>query len=221
MIIAFLAFFLITARRAKLVPSRPQMFLEWIYSFVRTGIVEGTIGEREGAKYVPFLATMLVAIFCLNVTGVIPGLNIAGTSVIGIPLLLALTTFVVYLVAGIRKHGFFRYFKQSLVLPGVPAPMHILLVPLEALQLFITRPFSLTVRLMFNMVAGHFMLVIFTMLTHNLFFVASGPLQAVGVLAGAGGLAITVFEIFVSALQAYIFTILTAVYIQMSLADEH
>jgi F-type H+-transporting ATPase subunit a len=211
----------ITARRAKLVPSRPQMFAEWVYGFVRNGIVEGTMGLREGERYVPFLATMLVAIFCLNATGVIPGLNIAGTSVIGIPLLMALTVFVVYLVSGIRKHGAGQYFKQSLVLPGVPAPMHILLVPLEALQLFVTRPFSLTIRLLANMVAGHFMLIIFTMLTHNLFFVAQGPLQAVGVLSGIGGLAITFFELFVAALQAYIFTMLSAVYIQMSLADEH
>lgn len=197
------------------------MFLEWVHGFVRNGIVESTIGLREGEKYIPFLATMLVGLFCLNATGVIPGLNIAGTSVIGIPLLMALTTFVLYLVAGIRKHGFFRYFKQSLVLPGVPAPVHLLLVPLEALQLFITRPFSLTIRLLANMIAGHFMLVIFMMLTHNLFFVAQGPLMAVGVLSGIGGLAITLFEIFIAALQAYIFTILTAVYIQMSLADAH
>ena len=150
----------------------------------------------------------------------IPGLNLAGTSVIGLPLLLALWTFVTYVGAGIKKHGFLGYFKSETMPPGIPWPIYILLIPIELLQVVVIRWASLTIRLLANMVAGHMMIVVFIGMTHALLF--SGDwLIAISPFAGAMAIGIYGFEIFVGALQAFIFTMLTAVYIQLATADEH
>jgi F-type H+-transporting ATPase subunit a len=156
----------------------------------------------------------------MNLAGVIPGLNLAGTSVIGLPLLLALWTFATYVIFGIKKHGFLGYLKHETMPPGVPKPIYILLIPIEFLQVVLIRWASLTIRLLANMVAGHIMLVVFIGLTQALLFSGSW-LIAVSPFAGALSIGIYGFEMFVAALQAFIFTMLTAVYINMATADEH
>jgi F-type H+-transporting ATPase subunit a len=104
--------------------------------------------------------------------------------------------------------------------PGVPKPIYILLIPIEFLQIVLIRWASLTIRLLANMVAGHIMLVVFIGLTQALLFSGSW-LIAVSPFAGALSIGIYGFEMFVAALQAFIFTMLTAVYINMATADEH
>jgi F-type H+-transporting ATPase subunit a len=104
--------------------------------------------------------------------------------------------------------------------PGVPKPIYILLIPIEFLQVVLIRWASLTIRLLANMVAGHIMLVVFIGLTQALLFSGSW-LIAVSPFAGALSIGIYGFEMFVAALQAFIFTMLTAVYINMATADEH
>ena len=125
--------------------------------------------------------------------------------------------------AGFRKHGL-GYLKNSLVIPGVPWPLHALLIPLEFLSTFILRPVTLALRLLMNMVAGHMLLVLCFTATHFFFFTVLANGQLIGLL-GIGtfafGIAFTLLELFVAVLQAYVFTILTAIYIQMSLADGH
>jgi F-type H+-transporting ATPase subunit a len=102
--------------------------------------------------------------------------------------------------------------------------MHILLIPLEFLSTFILRPITLALRLLMNMVAGHMLLVLCFSATNFFFFTVLANGQLIGLL-GIGtfafGIAFTVLELFVAILQAYVFTILTAIYIQMSLADGH
>jgi F-type H+-transporting ATPase subunit a len=214
--IAVSLLFWAAARRATLVPGRAQNVAEMALDFVRVNIVEEVLGERRGRRYVPLLTIMFFAILAMNITGVVPLLNIASTSTVTVPLLLAIVSWIAFVVAGIRAHGVFGYVRSSLFPAGVPWPVYIILAPIELVSTFILRPATLTVRLMANMLAGHLLLVLFFSMTSWLFLEASGALKAVGTLTFAAGFAFTVFEIFVAALQAYIFTLLTAVYISLS-----
>jgi F-type H+-transporting ATPase subunit a len=210
-------------RRMQLVPSRGQAALEFMLGFVRNSIVFDTLGEKDGKRFMPVLMTFFFLIIGMNITGVIPGLQLAGTAVVGLPLILAVVAYVMFVYAGFRKYGF-RYLKNALVIPGVAWPMHILLIPLEFLSTFILRPITLALRLLMNMVAGHMLLVLCFSATNFFFFTVLANGQLIGLL-GIGtfafGIAFTVLELFVAILQAYVFTILTAIYIQMSLADGH
>lgn len=210
-------------RRMKLIPTRGQAALEFMLGFVRNSIVYDTLGEKDGKRFLPVLMTFFFLIIGMNLTGIIPGLQIASTAVIGLPLILAVVAYVMFVYAGFRKHSF-GYLKNALFIPGVPWPLHFLLVPLEFLSTFILRPITLALRLLMNMVAGHMLLVLCFTATHFFFFTVLASGNLIGLL-GIGtftfGVAFTVLELFVAVLQAYVFTILTAIYIQMSLADGH
>ena len=208
------------ASRARLVPGRTQSVLEMGLDFVRKNVAEDIIGKEKAGKYVALLTTVFFAILAFNITGVIPGLNIAGTSLIGLPVMLALWVYVMYLGAGIRAHGVGGYLKASLFPPGVPPFLYVLLTPVEFLTVFVIRPVTLAIRLMANMVAGHLMLVLCFAATDFFVREASG-MSVFAVPSFLGGIAITLFEVFVAALQAYIFVVLTAVYISSSISEEH
>lgn len=210
-------------RRLKLVPTRGQVAMEFVINFVRRGIVIDTLGEKDGKRFMPILMTIFFLTLALNLTGTIPGLQIASTGLIGQALIMAVVAYVTFIYAGINRHGV-KFFKNSLVLPGVPLPIQPVIILLEFLSTFIIRPITLTLRLTMNMVAGH-MLLALCFLATNFFFItvlASGnPLGLIGVGTFAFGVVFVVLEIFIGALQAFVFTILTAIYIQMALADEH
>ncbi len=212
---------MIAARRATLVPGRFQNAVEMLLDFVRVNVAEDIMGKEKGRKYVALLTTIFFAILAFNLTGVVPGLNIAGTSLIGLPVMLALWVYVMYLGAGVKAHGLGGFLKNSLFPPGVPPFLYILLAPVEFLQVFVLRPVTLAIRLMANMVAGHLMLVLCFSATQYLLFEASSQLKVFGALTLVGGFAITLFELFVAALQAYIFVVLTAVYLSQSVEKEH
>ena len=219
-VVVLLTVMVVAARRAKLVPSRGQNVAELLRDFVRVNVAEDIIGKEKAHKYVAFLTTVFFAILAFNLTGIVPGLNIAGTSLIGLPVMLALWVYVMYLGAGIRHHGLGGFLKTSLFPPGVPPFLYVLLTPVEFLTVFILRPVTLAIRLMANMVAGHLMLVLCFAATD--FFVRSmSGMTVFAVPSLLGGFAITLFEVFVAALQAYIFVVLAAVYISQSVADEH
>jgi F-type H+-transporting ATPase subunit a len=207
----------------KIVPRRPQAALEGIFGFVRQNIIYDTLGERLGRRYEPILMTFFFLILSMNLTGIIPGLQLAGTSNIGLPIVLSIVAWIMFMYAGTREKGG-RFWKDSLFLPGVPWPLYFLLVPLEFFSTFILRPITLTLRLTMNMIAGHMLLVLCFSATHFFFFtvLASGnPLGLLGIGSFAFGVAFTVLELFVAALQAYVFTILSAIYIQLAVAEEH
>lgn len=218
---ALIIIFVIAARRAKLVPGRFQNVIEMILDFVRVNVAEEILGKEKARKYVALLTTIFVAILAFNLTGVIPGLNIAGTSLIGLPIMLALWVYVMYLGAGVRALGVGGFLKNSLFPPGVPPFLYVLLTPVEFLTVFILRPATLAIRLMANMVAGHLMLVLCFSATQYFLFEAAPAMKAFGAFTFLGGFAITLFELFVAALQAYIFVILAAVYISLSIEEEH
>lgn len=211
----------ITATRAKVVPGRWQGAVEWLLDFVRNGIVYQIIGELRGKKYVPMITTMFMTILVFNLCGVIPGANIAATATIAMPLVFALWTLIQYWAAGIRAHGLGGFLKEELFPAGVPWPVYILLTPIQLLEIVLIRPFSLTLRLFANMLSGHLLVAITLAMSNYYLIEAQGALtKSVGVLWFLGGFALTGFEIFVAALQAFIFCILSCVYINQSLGEE-
>jgi F-type H+-transporting ATPase subunit a len=136
------------------------------------------------------------------------------------PLVLAITAYLAFIYAGLRKHPG-TFLRNSLFPPGVPWPLYIIVTPIEIVSTFILRPITLTLRLLMNMVVGHFLLVLFFSATH-FFVLYSGNLQALfGLGTIAFSIVFTFFEIFVALLQAYVFALLTAVYLQLALAEEH
>lgn len=211
----------VAARRAKLVPDRFQNVIELLLDFVRVNVAEEILGKDRARKYVPLLTTLFFAILAFNITGIIPGINIAGTALVGLPVVLAAWVYVMYLGAGVKAHGVGGFLKASLFPPGVPWFMYVLLTPIEFLTVFIIRPATLAIRLMANMVAGHLMLVLCFSATQYFIFEAAPAMKVFGALTFTAGLAMTLFEAFVAALQAYIFVVLTAVYISLSVEEEH
>lgn len=213
--------FVVAARSPKLVPNRSQGVAEMALEFVRVSIGEEILGARA-RKYIPMLTTIFFAVLTFNLTGIVPLLNIAGTSLIGIPIMLALWVFVMYIGAGIKAHhGVGKFLKTNLFPPGVPWFLYLLITPIEILQVFVIRPATLAIRLTANMIAGHLLLVLCFSATHFFFFEASAAMKPIGVLSLGAGFAFTLFEMLVAALQAYIFTLLAAVYIDLSTSEEH
>jgi F-type H+-transporting ATPase subunit a len=133
---------------------------------------------------------------------------------------LGIITFAVFHYVGIRHHGIIKYMKDILFMPGVPKPVYILLTPIEIATYLIVRPLTISLRLFANMFAGHLLLMIFILGGEHLLQGAIG-LKLVSPFAFAFGIALTFFEFLVQCLQAYIFTLLTALYIGGALADEH
>jgi F-type H+-transporting ATPase subunit a len=212
-----IVFFLLSYRKPQLVPTKRQWLAESIYGFVRNNIAVEMIG-REGVRFAPYLTTLFSFIFLMNLWGVIPVAQISPNSHIAFPIILAVISYLMFIYIGFKKHGI-GYLKLALV---PPAPWFILpiLVPIEFFSNFIVRPFSLAVRLFANMFAGHMLLLVFTfggfaMINANLW------LAPVTVLSWAMVIALTFLDFMVIALQAYVFTVLTASYIQGALAEDH
>jgi F-type H+-transporting ATPase subunit a len=209
-------FFLLAFRSPKLVPRGLQNVGEMALDFVRIQIAESVLGRENGKRFLPILVTIFFTVLFLNFSGVIPVLNISSNGLIGMPIVLAALAYIVFNYVGIKKYGFFGYVKSSIVVPDVPPALHILLIPIEFLSTFILRPFTLTVRLMANMLAGHILLVLFFSATQYFFFTTEAWTWIFGLPALLGGIAFTFFELLVIVLQAYIFALLTAVYIDLA-----
>ena len=214
------AVFWLASRKAELVPAKMQFVGESIYGFVRNDIVGEAIG-REGRRFVPYLTTMFCFIAVLNISGIIPVLQLPATSKIAIPLFLALISWAVFNIVGIRRHGFLGYFKAMMFPPGLPKPIYVLLAPLEFFSTFIIRPITLTLRLTLNMFAGHLVLLVCILGGEFLLVEKGGLLALTSPIAFGFGIILTFFEAFVQVLQAYVFVLLSALYIAGALADEH
>lgn len=214
------AFFVAAFARPRLVPRGVQTLGELAVEAVDKNVVREVLGEK-GRKYAPYLISMFFLLFAFNITGILPLMHISVSSVIAIPLLFALVAYVVFNVEGIRAHGLGHYLKLQLFPPGIPWPIYLLVTPIELVSVFILRPLTLTIRLLANMMAGHLLLVLFFSATAA-FLAADGILvKLFAIPSYLMGFAFTLFEILVALLQAYIFTLLTAVYIGGSISEEH
>lgn len=214
----------IALRKPKLVPGRFQLFIESVYNSVDQGIAKDIIGP-EGSRYTPYLISLFAFIFFGNIFEVTPFVNFPVTSRIALPAFLALLTWFIFIIAGISKQGL-TYFGHLIWPPGIPIALRPLVGVIEFVSVLFVRPFSLAVRLFANLVAGHTMLALL-LSTSGIFIwgFIQGDLGFGKALTGGAwfllGLGIYVFEILVSYLQAYIFTLLSAVYIESSLHPEH
>jgi F-type H+-transporting ATPase subunit a len=217
-VVITMAFFFAAGRKAQLVPRGVQNMAESSIEFVREGIILQTIGP-EGMRYLPFLTTMFFFIFFANIFEVVPFIQFPGNASFAVPLILAGLVWIIFNVVGIVKQGPFGYLKTSLFPPGVPKALYILVTPIEFVSTFLVRPFSLAIRLFANMLAGHLILATFALLCAALF----SATLLVAILPFSFGLliALTGFEILVAGLQAFIFTILTGVYVGSSIHPEH
>jgi F-type H+-transporting ATPase subunit a len=214
-----LVFFLVGYRNPKIVPGRWQWMTESVYSFGRDGIGQDVIGH-EGIRFAPYLTSLLTFIGVMNVFGILPFFQVAPTAHIAIPVALAAISYVLYIYLGIRRHGFIGFLKIMTIPGGAPAYILPLVIPLEFLSNLIVRPFTLSVRLFANMFAGHFILLVFTLGGFVLLNVGPG-FAPLSVLSWLLAIVLTLLELMVALLQAYVFAILNAVYIQGSLAEEH
>ena len=210
-------YFLVSYRKPQLVPSKKQWLAESLYGFVRNSIAVDMIG-REGVRFAPYLTTLFSFILVMNLWGIVPLAQISPNSHIAFPIILALISYVLFIYVGFRKHGI-RYLKVALV---PPAPWFILplLIPIEFFSNFIVRPFSLAIRLFANMFAGHMLLLVFT-LGGFAMINSNALLTPVSILSWAMTIALTFLDAAIIVLQAYIFTVLTASYIQGSLVEGH
>lgn len=211
-----LALFMSAGAKKSLIPRGVSHIAEGGINFVEDSIVMQTMGE-EGKKYVPFLTTIFFFIFFSNIFEVIPFIQFPANARMAIPITMALMVWVIYNFLGVKNQGLFGYFKNSLFPPGVPKALYLIVTPIEFFSVFIIRPLSLAIRLWANMVAGHLLLVTFAVLSATLW-----DSTYVGAIAPAAMLTLmTGFEILVSFLQAFIFTILTAVYMGGAIHPEH
>ena len=221
MLVAFLlvaAFVLTAFRKQAAVPSRYQLVGESVIGFVRKDIAEQVIGH-DGERFVPYLSTLFLLIFAFNIMGILPGVAFPATSKIAVPLFLAGIAYLVFNYQGLRAQGIGHYFKNIAFPPGVPKFMYILLTPIEILSILVIRPITLTLRLTFNMLAGHLILSLVAVLSAALWTVSfKVAFLPFAILIGT---ALTGFELFVAFLQAFIFTILTALYIGGAVTPEH
>jgi F-type H+-transporting ATPase subunit a len=216
-ILAFL-FVWLAGRNFKMVPTGIQNLGESFYGFIQEGIILQTIGA-DGLGYTPFLGTLFIFILLCNLWEIIPMAQMPVNARIAIPIFLTAVVWVLYMVLGIIKQGPLGYFKNMCFPPGVPKALYILVTPIEFVSTVLVRPLSLSVRLFANMLAGHLLLVSFAVISAALWSVSLSLIILPFSFALLVGL--TGFEILVAFLQAFIFTILAAVYIGSSLHPEH
>jgi len=206
------------ARNPDKAPSGFQNAIEPMIIFVRDDIAKAAIGEKNYAKFMPYLLTIFFFIWVSNLLGLVPvfpgGANVTGN--IAVPMVLAVCTLLITLRYG-NKH----YWQHILAMPGVPKFVLVILTPLEILGIFL-KPFVLMVRLFANIMAGHIVVLVF----FCLIFVAGAASTGAGFGAAIPAVAFTIFinalELLVGFLQAFVFTFLSAIYFGMATAEpEH
>jgi F-type H+-transporting ATPase subunit a len=217
-----IAIFVAGTRKRAMVPVGMQNVAETGYEAIEQSISIEVMGAETGKKWTPFLATLFFWIFFINIWSTFPGIQFPATARLAIPLYLALQTWAIMIFVGFKHQGP-SYFKNSIFPPGVPKALYVLVTPIEFISKFLVRPFSLAVRLFANMAAGHVLLAVFAIMTNELIIKhPSGAFQIpFGILPFVALVAMVAFEFLVALLQAYIFTILTAVYVNESIHPEH
>jgi len=220
-VIGTVVFLLAGSKDAQTAPKGVRNLAESSVEFIENGIVMQTMG-KDGLGWTPFLLSLFIFIYLCNAPGIIPVIYMPATARMAIPMFLALLVWVVYMGVGFKHQGI-KYLTHTIWPPGVPVALKPLVGLIELVSNYIVRPFSLTVRLFANMLAGHILLVVFALLTQSLITAETMQfmLKPMMILPLFMLIFLTAFEVLVAFLQAYIFTILTAVYIGSSAHPEH
>jgi F-type H+-transporting ATPase subunit a len=195
-----------------------QMVGEAGYDFVRRGIVYETLGKKQGEKYVPFMVSLFFFVWIMNLWSIIPLAQFPVTSIIAFPAGLAAIVYILWMSLTFKKHGFVGGWKNITGYDKSLGGILPLVVSLEFLSNVIVRPFTHAVRLFANMFAGHVLLLLFTLASWYL-------LNGIGIIyAGVSFvmvIVLTAFELFIQAIQAYVFVLLATSYVQGALAEHH
>jgi F-type H+-transporting ATPase subunit a len=213
-----LLLFWTAASKPSIVPRRIQNLAELAMDYVKTEIVYRVMSPADGQVWGPFIAAIFFFILFMNVIGLIPIIGFTPTSNIYLTAALAFMVYFLAVAIGVSRHGFFTYWKKTLVHTGVPTflaiAMAILIEPISQLA----RPFSLAVRLFANMLADHLLLLVFA----GFIFIAGGfILVLVLPIAVAGLIVFTGFAILIAGIQALVFAFLSALYINDALHPGH
>lgn len=215
-------FFRIASAKRSMVPGKLQYVGEMGYGFVRNSLGRDIIGSKDFMRYVPFLFSLFFFVLIGNIFATIPLFEFPTFSRAGMVYGLVLISWLVYNIAGIKAQGgFLAYLKHTTVPPGVHGPMLALLIPLEFFSNILVRPLTLALRLFANMLAGHLLLILFALGGEYLLVHGAGLVKPVGILAWLMFIAIAFLEVLVQFLQAYVFTLLNALYISQAIAEEH
>ncbi len=199
-------------RHPTAVPSGISNVLEAIVVFLRDEVIYPAIGEAEGKRYLPFLLTVFFFILTCNLLGLIPW-SATATGNISVTAALALMALCMIQYGGIRQHGLWHHL-HNLVPPGIPAWLLPIMIPVEILGQ-LTKPFALCIRLYANMTAGHLVILSFLALIFVMKTIFVAPISV------GFALFINILEVFIAFLQAYIFTMLTSLFMGMSIHPEH
>jgi len=208
----FLILFILLALRPKVIPGKGQAVIEILLLFIRRNLVYNMIGKKEGDRWVPLIGGIFVFVLANNMIGLIPGAYTPTLNPL-VPVTLALIVFFIVQVTNLRKHGI-KGLVRTLAPATVPSWMYVIVVPIEMVSM-IAKPFSLFVRLMANMLAGHTIIIVL----YGLILYFQSYYIAIPIVPFA--LIMNLFEIFVSAIQAYIFAILSALYIGEAVKPKH
>jgi F-type H+-transporting ATPase subunit a len=208
--------------RPRLVPRGWQNLGEYVYEFVRDQVARPFLGA-DADRWMPLLLSVFVTCLLWNLMGVIPVIQFPVNSHIAYPAVFAFVVYVLKLYLGFRHQGVARYFTNLMFPPGLPKALAIVLyAPLELLYVFVTSPFTHAVRLFANMFAGHLLLAFFSAAGYWFLIVAPTPFGApVGVVSVLTAIVMTGLEIFIEFLQAFLFTMLAAMYIGDSVHPAH
>ena len=212
-----IAFFWAAFAKPRLVPRGAQNLGELGLLFVRDQVLRPMMGKK-GDGYLPFLVSLFFFVWVMNLMEIIPVAQFPVTASIAYPVSLMLMVYITYTVVGIKHLGLLGYFK-SMIPPGAPIFILVILGPIEVLQYLLIRPFTLAIRLFGNMFAGHILILVFTIASWYMFSLSIGLLFSATTFVMV--IVLTAFEMFIQGLQAFIFAILTAQYIGGSLEASH
>ncbi|WP_433869898.1 F0F1 ATP synthase subunit A [Saccharopolyspora sp. CA-218241] len=215
------AYFVVSTRNLKVVPTKNQFAAEFLYGFSRDSIARDQIGAKDFRPFVPLIFALFTFVLVNNIFGIVPFLQFPTMSKIGFPVALMLVVYVVFHGAGFRRHGFLGYFKHVMFPPGVPKAIYVILAPIEFLQKFVAQPLALAIRVFAAMFAGHLMLLVFILGGEYLLLEASAGFKPISIVAFAFAIALTFVEALIQVLQAYIFALLTANFIGAALSEGH
>lgn len=216
--IVIVGFFWAAFAKPKVVPGKLQMVAEAGYDFVRRGIVYETIGKRDGEKYVPFMVSLFFFVWIMNLWSIIPIAQFPVTAIISYPAALAAVVYITWMSLTFKKHGFVGGWKNITGYDKKLGPVLPMVVGLEFLSNVIVRPFTHAVRLFANMFAGHVLLLLFTIAS---WYLLNGIGIAYASVSFVMVIVMTAFELFIQAVQAYVFVLLACSYIQGALAEHH
>jgi F-type H+-transporting ATPase subunit a len=208
----FLILLVLLAIKPRVVPGKRQVVVELLLNFVRRGICYNMIGPKDGDRWVPFISAIFIFILSNNLIGLVPG-TYTPTSNPVFPLTIAIIVFFTVHITNFAKNGFKGYLK-TYAPSSVPKWMLVIVVPIEVIST-IAKPFSLFIRLMANMLAGH--TILYVILGLIIYF----KNYFIAIAAVPFAVVMMVLELFVSAIQAYVFAILTALYIGEAVNPRH